>query len=105
MSENGSLNGDARKRTNLTEYQKHLIVFLHEELHMDIDDIRDHDRLSKCFLFYKSETAFVLILFLLFNFSKGTEDGKKILKKTVCYWINRYKETGDLKVKRNLIFI
>lgn len=71
---NGSENGDVRKRANLTDYQKHLIVFLHDELHMDIDEIREHDKLR-------------------------TEDGKRILKKTICYWVNRFRETGDLKVK------
>lgn len=62
------------KRKNITEKQKHLIEFLHLENGLTAEQIRNHEKLRR-------------------------EDGSRILLKTIKYWLDRLKKTGEMQTK------
>lgn len=60
------------RRANITERQKYLMEFLHTENGLTAEEIRQHKSLIRA-------------------------DGTKILLKTVKYWLERLKKTGEMK--------
>lgn len=60
------------RRANITDRQKYLIEFLHTENGLSAEEIRQHKSLIRA-------------------------DGTKILLKTVKYWLDRLKKTGEMK--------
>lgn len=64
-----------RFKCNITEKQKNLIEFLYTENGLSAEEIRNHHRLRR-------------------------EDGSKILKKTVIYWLERFKKTGEMNTMK-----
>lgn len=61
-----------RFKCNITLKQKFLIEFLHTQNGLNAEEIRNHPDLKR-------------------------EDGSRILKKTVQYWLDRFKKTGEMK--------
>jgi len=66
--------GTRMRRANITDRQKYLIEFLHTENGLSAEEIRQHHSLIRA-------------------------DGTKILLKTVKYWLERFKKTGEMKTK------
>ena len=64
-----------RFKCNITQKQKFLIEFLHTENGLNAEEIRNHDLLRR-------------------------EDGSRILKKTVIYWLDRFKKTGEMNTMK-----
>lgn len=58
------------KRNNLTDFQKHLIVFLNKDMGLEPGEIKKDARLLR-------------------------SDGKMMQTRTVKYWLDRYNLTGD----------
>ena len=65
---------EKRQFNKLTDYHKSIIRYLTNQ-GKSVDEIREDDQLRRA-------------------------DGTKILKKTVEFWMDRYKETGDMKAEK-----